>query len=125
MSIRIQNSVQLRRLLEERKSAPVILYFKAEWNRDCTCLHEPVETTASNYSDHIPIVSIDIDACPDVALQYSVKTTPHFKLLVQGVEEHSFTGKNLKSLQEMVTKALQSIIIFDENVYSAGVFTWS
>lgn len=82
----------LRKVLEENKDKPVLLNFWAPWCGPCRMFHPQLEQLASNYSNKLKVVKIDVDQNPDLAAQYGVMGIPHSRIIYNGNVGDSIVG---------------------------------
>ncbi|HLO49466.1 MAG TPA: thioredoxin family protein [Kamptonema sp.] len=83
---------------------PVLAYFWAPWCGPCKLVSPSVEWVASNYSDRLKVVKMEIDPNPITVRQYKVEGVPALRLFkgsdVVAVYEGAITKQKLASLLE-------------------------
>jgi len=63
---------------------PVLIYFWATWCGPCKLMSPLLDTTASNYSDRLKIVKMEIDPNPQTVKKYQVEGVPALRLVKDG-----------------------------------------
>ena len=68
-----------------------LIYFKAAWCGPCKTL-SPMLTEVVDALGNLPMITVDIDQRPEMALQYGVKSVPTLIVVKDGVEAYRQTG---------------------------------
>lgn len=63
---------------------PVLVDFGAEWCGPCVAVAPVIRGLASEYEDRLTVATVDVDAEPDLAARYGVRSLPTVMLLDQG-----------------------------------------
>lgn len=71
---------------------PVIVKFGAEWCVPCQQVEEELNQLTQAYGDRVHVVKIDIDARPDLARHFGVRSIPHLILFQYGEQVREFRG---------------------------------
>ncbi|MEG4292868.1 thioredoxin domain-containing protein [Microcoleus sp. C2C3] len=59
---------------------PVLAYFWATWCGPCRLTAPAVDSVATNYSDRLKVVKMEIDSNPNTVTEYKVHGVPAFML---------------------------------------------
>lgn len=73
-------------------SLPVLVDFTATWCGPCKMLDPIVKQIADEWSGRLKVVKLDVDANPEVAMQYQVLGVPTLILFVNGEVSERVTG---------------------------------
>lgn len=73
-------------------SLPVLVDFTATWCGPCKMLDPIVKQIADEWSGRLKVVKLDVDANPEVAMQYQVLGVPTLMLFVNGEVSERVTG---------------------------------
>ncbi len=71
-------------VLAYSNSKPVVVEFWAAWCQPCKWFSPLVEKRAAQTNGAIRLARVDVDASPNLALRYGVRTLPTLKAFVQG-----------------------------------------
>ena len=87
-----------------KSEKPVLAYFWASWCGPCKLVAPSVEKVATQYSDRLKVVKMEVDPNPDTIKLYKVEGLPALRLL-QNEEllfshEGSITHKKLVEILE-------------------------
>ena len=86
---------------------PVLVDFWAEWCMPCRMVAPIVEELAKEYTGKMKFVSVDVDANPDTAMKYKIRSIPALIVFKNGVPVDQIVGAVPKSaLQEKVDSSL-------------------
>ena len=79
-------------VLTYSQNVPVIVDFWAEWCRPCKTLSPILERLAIEAYGAFRLAKVDVDANPNLALRYSVRSIPTVKTFIQGEVVSEFVG---------------------------------
>ena len=86
---------------------PVLVDFWAEWCMPCRMVAPIVEELAKEYTGKMKFVSVDVDANPDTAMKYNIRSIPALIVFKNGIPIDQIVGAVPKSaLQEKVDSVL-------------------
>jgi thioredoxin 1 len=71
---------------------PVLVDFSAEWCGPCKAIAPVMRTLAAEYGERLRVATVDIDANPQLAARYRVRSVPTVMLLAKGEVERVFVG---------------------------------
>lgn len=74
------------------ETLPVLVDFTATWCGPCKMLDPIVKQIAEEWSGRLKVVKLDVDANPQVAMQYQVLGVPTLILFVNGKASERLTG---------------------------------
>jgi thioredoxin 1 len=63
---------------------PVLVDFGAEWCGPCVAVAPVIRDLATEYADRLTVATVDIDADPQLAARYGVRSVPTVMLLEHG-----------------------------------------
>lgn len=63
---------------------PVLLDFGAEWCGPCVAVAPVIRDLAIEYADRLRVATVDVDADPELAARYGVRSVPTVMLLEGG-----------------------------------------
>ena len=63
---------------------PVLVDFGAEWCGPCVAVAPVIRNLALEYADRLTVASVDVDADPQLAARYGVRSLPTVMLLEGG-----------------------------------------
>ena len=88
---------------------PVLVYFWAAWCGPCRLMAPAVEAVASQYSEQIKVVKMEIDPNPATVAQYKVEGVPALRLFQNGELIESSEGAiNRQKLEGFLSAHLQN-----------------
>lgn len=76
---------------------PVLVDFTASWCPPCKQLTPVLHALAAEQADRLAIVEVDIDADPDLAVRFQVRSAPTLVLLVDGQPVRTLVGARGKT----------------------------
>jgi len=76
---------------------PVLVDFWADWCGPCHRLRPTLETLAGEWSGRVRVVSLDIDANPNVARDYGILSAPTLMLFRDGEPVRTVVGAQPKA----------------------------
>jgi len=82
-----------------------LVKFGATWCNPCRILKPILETL--DVGDNCQILDIDIDECPDVSSQFSIRSVPTLILMKNGVEVSRKSGVHSKETLELWIKTFK------------------
>jgi len=89
---------------ERSKLGPdYVLEFTAKWCGPCKLATPLFAAYAETYS-HVPFLKIDVDECPDTALEFGIQAMPTFILVKNGDRVLTMKGIKRKQLDEMLAQ---------------------
>jgi len=84
-----------------QSTAPVLIYFWADWSGPCKKIAPLLDELAEQYNDHFKIGAINIDEQPALAAAYGIRAVPTLVLLRRGqVAEHIVGPRCKRDLEE-------------------------
>lgn len=75
-----------------RSDIPVFVDFHATWCGPCKAAYPALVDMAKEYAGEVRIVKVDIDAEPEVAQTYGVRSVPTFLMVKGGEVKERFNG---------------------------------
>ena len=86
---------------------PVLVYFWASWCGPCRLVSPSVDWAATNYSDRLKVVKMEVDPNPETINNFQVEGVPALRLIKAGQVLASWEGAITKDkLAKMVEKYL-------------------
>ncbi len=79
---------------------PVMVDFWAEWCGPCRAVSPILDQIASEHSDKIDIVKLDVDANPETAMKYQITSIPAMKVFRAGEVVKTIIGAKPKPALE-------------------------
>ena len=69
---------------EAKKSAAAVVDFSATWCGPCRMLAPVVEALSEEYAGQVDFYNVDVDDCPELAMQYKVQSVPCLVMMKNG-----------------------------------------
>lgn len=79
-----------RRVIESQR--PALVDFSAEWCGPCRAIAPAIEDLAEGYADRLTVAKVDIDASPELAARYGVRSVPTVMLFRGGDVHRVYVG---------------------------------
>jgi thioredoxin 1 len=79
---------------------PIMVDFWAEWCGPCRAVSPILDQIASEHSDKIDIVKLDVDANPETAMKYQITSIPAMKVFRGGEVVKTIIGAKPKPALE-------------------------
>ncbi|HEY9641379.1 MAG TPA: thioredoxin family protein [Coleofasciculaceae cyanobacterium] len=86
-------------------SQPVLVYFWASWCGPCRLMSPAIEWAASQYSDRLKIVKMEVDPNPEAVAKYQVEGVPALRFFRNGELVEATEGAINKQKLEGVLNA--------------------
>jgi thioredoxin 1 len=80
-----------------KSDRPVLVDFWAEWCAPCKMIAPVVKEIADEYGDRLRVVKVDVDANPDTAAKFSIRSIPTLLLFRNGQVVDQLVGAVPKS----------------------------
>ncbi|MDD6784922.1 MAG: thioredoxin [Eggerthellales bacterium] len=84
-------SQQFKELVLNSKGR-VLVDFSAVWCGPCRMMAPAIEQLAEEKAGEVAVYSVDVDKCPDIAMQYRISAVPTCILFKDGESARRFTG---------------------------------
>jgi len=81
-------------------TTPVLVDFWAEWCGPCRMVSPILDQIASEHSDKLRIVKLDVDANPNLAMKYQITSIPAMKVFQGGEVVTTIIGAKPKPALE-------------------------
>ena len=81
-------------------TTPVLVDFWAEWCGPCRMVSPILDQIASEHSDKLRIVKLDVDANPNLAMKYQITSIPAMKVFQNGEVVTTIIGAKPKPALE-------------------------
>jgi thioredoxin 1 len=90
-----------------KSDVPVLVDFWAGWCAPCRAIAPSVDALADQYQCQVRVVKLDIDAHPEVAQSFGVRSIPTLIVFKQGAPVGQIVGSVPKArIEEMIKGAL-------------------
>ena len=90
-----------------KSSTPVLVDFWAAWCGPCKALAPKLEEMSGSYSAKVKFVKMDVDANPQVPVQFGIRGIPTLILFKNGKMVDQLVGNQPKEvIEQLLTKAL-------------------
>ena len=71
---------------------PVLVDFYADWCAPCRVVAPVVDQLAEDYADRVGVFKVDVDASPDLASRFGVRSIPTLVLFKDGEPVETLVG---------------------------------
>lgn len=92
-----ENLEEMNHFLAANQFPHTLVYFRANWNPNCTLTDNHIQKIASE-NQSLQIIKIDTDAANKIARHYSVRAEPEFVFCLNGDEVIRQIGPNYDGL---------------------------
>ena len=90
-----------------RSDKPVVVDFWAEWCAPCRQIAPIIKDLAARYGDQVKVVKLDVDANPNTAGKFGVRSIPTVLAISGGRVVHQLVGARPKAdFEAMVQKLI-------------------
>lgn len=94
MNVKQVSLEELDQALASNKT--VVVDFFAEWCGPCKAAAPVLDTLAKHYADRATFVKVDVDAVPEAAQRYGVRSIPTFIVLRDGEPAERIVGREFR-----------------------------
>jgi putative thioredoxin len=81
-----------RDVIERSRELPVVVDFWAAWCGPCRMLGPALEAEAGKRADRLELVKLDVDAEPEIAARYGIRSIPTVAVFRDGEPVTGFVG---------------------------------
>lgn len=103
MTLPVVNQTRFAELLDQKK--PLVVKFSAQWCQPCKAYAPTVEAVAQSNAD-VTFVEVDLDASPELAAQWRVRSIPATIGFKNGALEFQAAGILSRTALEQHIKSL-------------------
>ncbi len=96
----------LNQYLAKNKFDRTLVYFRANWNPNCSLTDQHITRIATENPD-TEVIKVDSDVSPKISKHYGVKAEPEFVFCLHGDEVIRQTGPNYEGLNNKLNKMTQ------------------
>ncbi|CAB3245127.1 unnamed protein product [Arctia plantaginis] len=104
MAIHIKDIDDLKVKLAEAGDKLVVIDFMATWCGPCKMIGPKLEEMATEMSDEIVVLKVDVDECEDIATEYNINSMPTFVFIKNSKKIEEFSGANVDKLRNTILK---------------------
>ncbi len=80
----------------ETNSKPILVDFYADWCGPCKMMAPVMEEIAAENSDKLDVFKVNIDECPEIAREFSIRSIPTIMSFKDGKAYKSVVGAGPK-----------------------------
>ena len=116
-------------VLSYSQNIPVVVEFWAEWCQPCKVLGPMLEALAQEARGAFRLARVDVDANPNLALRYGVRSIPTVKAISQGQVVAEFTGlqpeQRVREFLQRLGPPSESALALEKANSLLAVHNWS
>jgi thioredoxin 1 len=80
-----------------QSTRPVLVYFWAEWCEECRPMSDTVEAVATELSERVTILGLDVDTNPRQSMLNAIASVPTVIIFISGKEQQRIEGLTNKA----------------------------